>query len=179
MSQIYKSLTSGPVPPSVATSYVTNSGTAVPAANILNVLATDTTANNTQGIFTTGSGNTVTVDLSNRVRGTATTTDATPATLISFALPAVGSYSFDINVANFNTTLVAGAAYSVFVGARSDGVNAVKFNLEDKIVNEEAADAPCNVQVSVSGNNVILQAVGIAGSTINWNAVGTYVFVGP
>jgi len=37
MSQIIKNLASGPVPPSVATSYVTDNGTAIPAANILNV----------------------------------------------------------------------------------------------------------------------------------------------
>lgn len=51
---------SGPIPPTVATSYVTNSGTAVPAANILNVLGTTTLAGAIP-IRTTGSGNTVTV----------------------------------------------------------------------------------------------------------------------
>lgn len=58
MSQIIKNLASGPVPPSVATSYVTDSGTAVPAANILNVLGGT-------GTTTSGSGNTITVTVQN------------------------------------------------------------------------------------------------------------------
>jgi hypothetical protein len=58
MSQVIKSLASGPVPPTVATSYVTNSGTATPSANILNVIGG-------AGATTTGSGNTITVTVSN------------------------------------------------------------------------------------------------------------------
>ena len=48
--------TSSPSPTNVATSYVTNSGTAVPASNILNVLGTS-------GIVTSGAGNTITLTL--------------------------------------------------------------------------------------------------------------------
>jgi len=47
----------GPVPVTVATSYVTNSGTAIPAANILNVLGAG-------GTVTSGSGNTITITVS-------------------------------------------------------------------------------------------------------------------
>lgn len=56
MSQIFKSSLTGPVPPTVATSYVCDTGSAVPAANILNVLGGT-------GSSTTGSGNTVTINV--------------------------------------------------------------------------------------------------------------------
>lgn len=56
MSQIIKNLAAGPVPPAVATSYVTDSGTAIPALNILNVLGGI-------GAETTGSGNTITINV--------------------------------------------------------------------------------------------------------------------
>lgn len=58
MSQIIKNRATGPVPPIVATSYVTDMGTAIPAANVLNVLGGI-------GATTTGSGNTITVIVKN------------------------------------------------------------------------------------------------------------------
>lgn len=58
MSQIFKDRSALPVPPVVATSYVTDSGIAIPAANILNVIGG-------LGIETSGAGNTLTINVIN------------------------------------------------------------------------------------------------------------------
>ena len=58
MSQFYLTSQAAPPPPTVATSYVTDSGTAVPAANVLNVFGGI-------GSTTSGSGNTVTITVKN------------------------------------------------------------------------------------------------------------------
>lgn len=60
MSQFEIASSSGIVPPTVPTSFVTDSGTATPAANVLNVV---TPGSGTQGIMTSGSGNTIIVSL--------------------------------------------------------------------------------------------------------------------
>lgn len=59
MSQIYKSIASTP---SVATTYVCDTGSAVPVANILNVVTDGAGAD---GYSTSGSGNTITITVSN------------------------------------------------------------------------------------------------------------------
>ena len=51
---------SGPLPPEVATQYVTDSGVAIPAANILNVV---TPSSGLEGIATSGAGDTLTITL--------------------------------------------------------------------------------------------------------------------
>lgn len=82
---------SGPVPPTVATSYVTNSGTAIPAANVLNILGTSVSAGATPAA-TTGSGNTVTVDIQ-----TAQAIAATNAANIGLASFNSAQFTVDIN----------------------------------------------------------------------------------
>lgn len=181
MSQFYVGVTAGALPPSVATSYVTDDGTAIPAANILNVLGIDSTENNANGILTRANpnlGNTVDVILSNRIQGVITTSDATPTPIITFTPTVIGTYTIEIRIAAFNTTDTLGAGYSLFGTGRFDGVNSNLCGTADRIVNEETGMGTASATFTVSGASILINAVGIAAKTINWSAVGLYTFVG-
>lgn len=168
----------GTPPPTVPTSFVADTGIAVPAANILNVPAIDSIANNANGITTTGSGNTLTTVLTNRLQGTATTVGTGTADVITFTPTVVGTYSIEYRTAAFNTTSTLGSGYSFFGAVRYNGVTAVICDAFDEINNEEGAMTAVGLDVVVSGANIILRATGYAAQTINWSSVGLYTFVG-
>lgn len=171
----------GPVPPTVANSYVTDvNSPAIPAANVLNVLGNDTTVNNVNGVRTDGSSgsNTLTVQLTNRLQGTVTTVGIVTSAMITFTPPTLGTYAIECRIAAYNTTGSLGAGYSVFGTARFDGVNSNLSGTPDKITNEEGTMSSANVTMTVSGANILINAVGYAAQTINWSAVGLYTFVG-
>ncbi len=185
MSQITKTLTSGgPIPPVIPTSFVTQDGTAVPAANILIVNGFDSAENNANGIITkggvvgTGTANEVDVVITNRIQSNATTNGAVTTPIITFPLTVVGTYAIECRVAAYNTTSTLGAGYSVFGTARFDGVNANLCGTPDKIINEEGTMSNANVTMTVSGADVLINGVGYLAQVINWSAVGLYTFVG-
>lgn len=178
MSQFYidQSVAPPPIPPTVPTSFVTDSGTAVPAANVLNDLGATSTVNNANGIQTTGSGNTVTTRLTNRFSGSATTVGATTADVITFALGATpASFFFNFTTAVFNASTPAAAGYDTYTTLITDGVTATVIGDTDAIVHESAALIATNAELVASGNNAIFRATGVAGLTIDWVVVGTYV----
>ena len=172
---------SGPVPPTVATTYVTDiNSPAIPAANILNVLGNDTTANNNNGIRTDGSSgsNTLTVQLTNRLQGSTSTSGAVSSDIVTFTPPTLGTYSIEYRIAAYNETSLLGAGYSLFGAIRFDGVNSNICDTFDEIVNEEGTMSNVDISVVISGADVILRATGYAAQDINWSAVGLYTFIG-
>ena len=177
---------SGPVPPAVATTYVTDENSpAIPALNILNVLGNDVTTNNFGGIYTDGSSgsNILSIILSNRLSGTGTTVGATTADLVTFTLSGAnlgavpGTLVIDAEVCAFESTTPAGAGYAVFGTVRTTGAAATLVGTPDKIVNEEAALVACNADLVVSGNTAIIRVTGAVGLTINWRVLATYTYV--
>ncbi len=181
MSQIFKSGVSGPVPPSVPTSFVTDvNSPAVPALNILDVFGNDITTNNVNGIQTDGSSgsNILTIQLTNRLQGSVTTVGAMNGDVITFTPTTIGTYAIEYRAVAYNTTSLLGAGYSLFGAVRFDGVNSNLCDLFDPIDNEEGTMSNTGLDVVVSGSNIILRATGYLGQTINWSAVGLYTFVG-
>lgn len=180
MSQFYvNSVSASNLPSNVPTSFVTDSGTAVPAANILNVFTNQSSINLDNGIESTGSGNTTTVLLTNRMSGAVTTSNNTPTAIITFPMSATpGTYILDGNIAAYNSTDVAGAAYFFVSGVRSTGAAGVLigFNFENEF--EELAMNAADISVSISGNSIVISVTGIAGKTVDWNGLFTYRFVG-
>ena len=170
--------------PVVATSFVTDSGTAVPALNILLVNGLDSEENNSNGIITkggvagTGTVNEVDVILTNRIQGTNNSVAGSTVVLITFTPPTAGTYSIEVRVAAHNTSSTLGAGYSLFGGVRFDGANSFLCGTPDRIVNEEGAMSAANLTMTVSGADIVISGVSYGAENINWSAVGLYTFVG-
>lgn len=174
---------SGPVPPSVPTSFVTDSGTAVPAANVLNVV---TPGGGTQGIKTSASGNTVTVTVTpQQVVGSITTVGATTGTVITLPLGSTpGVYAFDITVSGFVKSGIGsplGIGYCALGCARTDGASATVIrSLVIDQFEETPALSTSMITMTASGNNILINVLGVSdgagGFTIDWSGFMGYSF---
>jgi len=152
-----------------------DSGTASPSASLLNLV---TPGGGTQGITTSASGNTITVTVTpTGLSGTGSTAGATTSQIINFSLGATpGVYTFDFNVAGFDSATPGGVGYSLFATVRTTGAAATLIGASTDIANEEGGYTGANAIVTVSGNNMRVSCTGVAAKNINWAVNGTYVF---
>jgi len=145
--------------------------------------AAQTSTNNVVGLSAGVVGTTGTVTLTNRITGSVTTSNATPTTLASFALSgSAGIYRFSIEIVGYDSTDDEGVGYSIFGSVRTDGAAATLIGVPDKLVDEEEAPidlsiSTCDANLTVSGNNAIIQVTGVAATTIKWYTLTTYVFL--
>jgi hypothetical protein len=163
--------------PAVPTTFVTDSGNATPALNVINIV---TPGGGTTGISTSGAGNTITITLTDTsISGTGQTIGAVTADVITFPLGAVpGNYVFDVKVTGFESTTPAGASYTIEAGVTTTGAAAVLLPNQVPDEMEAAVLIPADASVTVAGNNMIVRVTGVAGLTITWKAVAEFIFIG-
>lgn len=184
MSQFFVGVSAGSLPPSVPTSFTTDVGTVIPAANNVNLTGTDTNANNDNGIRVianpTGSAN-MEVQLTNRITGIVTTDDISgqTATLVSLSLGGdPGVYFVEGSIVAYDVTDAAGAAYSFSGAATTDGENGTEISVESKDIFEQAAMETADFSLGVSGNTASITVTGVVGKEVHWSALFVYRFVG-
>lgn len=187
MSQFFvqTSASGPPPPPYVQTSFVTDSGTAIPSAEfILNVNGGTSTVNNTNGIQTIAnpnSSNNLVIDLTNRAVGSTSTTGAASSNIITLPLgvtPAV--YTFDIAVAGFaktGTGSPAGCGFTIVGSVRTTGSAATLIPNQAVDHFEEFELIGVTSTLGVSGNSAIVTVTGIAGFGMDWQATLNYTEV--
>lgn len=175
-------INTGVIPPVVPIEFDTDfNSPAIPAANILNVFGSQVNINNVAGIQTDGSsgGNTLTIQLTNRLFGTATTTDGvTPVTVYTFSLPTDGTYFFTTNVIAYDVTSNLSAAYASYRAIRLTAGVATLISAQTNFISEEGILSAASAVNGISGGSVNLTVIGAAGETIHWRALTTYIFVG-
>jgi hypothetical protein len=170
MSQFFKDISGSPI---VATSYLTDSGSAVPAGNILNVV---TPGGGTQGIMTLGSGNTITIELTGGSFGTATTVGATTATLLTIPMPDNSAMTLDVLLAGFESTLPGAVGSSLTASFIRTGAGVPTIvQLPDDQQNISASLSAVSYSITGSGANILVTVTGQAGVTINWRGTARTV----
>ncbi len=183
MSQIIKTLTSGgPLPPTIPTSFVTQDGTAVPAANILIVNGFDSIENNENGIITkggvagTGTANEVDVILTNRISVTATTSDGLGQTqTVTLMTPTnATALNFECIFIGYDAINNEGCGGDQQGLSRKSGGVVTIIGTSDSLDQSDAGLTTVDWNVIASGANLSAEFVGVAGRTITWTATFSY-----
>lgn len=187
MSQIYKPLTSaGPIPPIIPTSFEAQNngiaaGAATPAANIIHFNVTSSTDNNTNGLQASAAGSTVLHQLTNRFFGSVSSTGAeTGKVIMSFTPPlTAGIYKLLIQVVGYDAANFTGATYQLEGTVNADGLGGLAtLGSPIRDMDGDAAFNVTQVTVDTAGGTITVTADGLAGRTIKWTGLTTFVFGG-
>ena len=179
MSQFFINSAGSTPPPTVATSYILDDGTAIPELNILNVNAIDSIENNNNGIFTRANpnlSNNAEIILTNRILVTATTSDGGGQTqnIILMSPTDETAVTFKCGFIGYDSTNNQAAGGSQEGIARKSAGVATVVGVNDSSDQSDAGLVAVDWNVIAIGANLVAQFVGVAGRTITWTACFTY-----
>lgn len=143
----------------------------------INIFGEETSENNLQGINTRGdaAGNTVFVQLTNRLTGAISTNDATPTAIVTFPLGGdATTYIVNGVISAYESATPGGAGYFFNAAVRTDGATAAAIGVEFTSEFEDGALINSDVEVGVSGNNLVITVTGVAATAIDWLCQATY-----
>lgn len=114
----------------------------------------------------------------NILTGSGTSTNGSTSNLVTFDLGNTGKvYRFYFMVAGRDVSNDDGIGYHILASAKTDGVTADTIATEFIDADEDASLMDAEIDFIVSGNNIIVQATGVAGKTINYMLTGSYISV--
>lgn len=103
------------------------------------------------------------------------TVGATTQNLITIPLgAAAGTYQIQGQVKGFESTTPAGVGYTIFATFTTDGATATLLG-QQPIFNEDPALSDADAYFVASGNNAVLQVLGVTGLTIDWSGLCTII----
>jgi hypothetical protein len=171
MSNTQLATTTGSMP-TVPTSFVTDDATtAIPAANILNVLGGT-------GIETYANPDLSTnlyIKLANSGQAFTTTVGATTSEVVIINMgadPSIGIFA--TKVVGYATTGNIGVSYFILRCVKTDGVTATLVGDSSPTEFEDALLVDANAEATLSGNNTTITVTGVAGYTIDWTLETTF-----
>lgn len=174
MSQIAMVASSGTIAPDIET-LTADIGLPVGPDGAFNVnILTDDFLTTTGDTAT----NTITISLDGNETSTGSTVGKVNTNLATITLGGTPTvYTFEAEIAGFESTTPAGVGGKIICTARTDGASASIIGIQSKYIVTEAALAVCDFNFQASGNDIIVQVTGTIGVTVNWRANVSYVSV--
>lgn len=132
------------------------------------------------GVLVAGNAgtNTLTISVQNGQTDTGQTIGEVTSNISTIPLTTAGTYTIEARVAAWESTGPNGAGFSINGVLRSDGVTATLIDDSDGFTKTDTALNASDVNIIASGNNAVVQVLGVEGLTINWGVFSVYVFRG-
>jgi hypothetical protein len=175
MSQFFQgTINSGNLPPEVPTSFVTDDGTGIPAAHILNVLG----GSGIETYVDPDLSNNLFIKVQNSTTNTGQTINNQTINLSTIDCSVAGTYFFTTQVSTYDVLGLEAAGGQLYTTVRSTGGVVTVIDDTDAIAHRTSGLPDIDYQIVSSGTNAILQVTGQTGFTLDWGAITIYVYRG-